>query len=89
MPESSIARTWNVCLPLLTFTVWGEVQAAKAPPSRLHSNPATARASVAVNVKVACFFLVLSLGPLVIAALGAMLSPAAGSPPGGGADDAG
>ena len=46
------------------------MQAAKAPPSSEHSKPATARASVPVNSNVAGFFLVLSLGPLVIVVSG-------------------
>jgi len=52
----------------LTFRLSGEVQAANAVPSRLHSN--VEPVSEELNSNVAVFFLVLSLGCFVIVVSG-------------------
>src|SRR6266508_2811897 len=83
LPAASLARTWKLCLPFLTWTVWGEVHGWKGPSSSLHSN--VELGSVEVNSKVAVFFLVLSLGFLVIWVSGAAVSPSPPPPSGGGA----
>ena len=86
LPAWSVARTSNVCLPFLTFTVCGEVQLENGPPSRPHWKLATALASVPVNSNVAVFCRVFSWGPAVIATVGGVESFAGGvtSPEGGG-----
>src|SRR6266540_205327 len=82
LPAASLARTWKLCLPFLTLTVWGEVHGWKGPSSSLHSN--VEMGSDEVNSKLAVFFLVLSCGPLMIVALGAAVSPGSPPPPSGG-----
>ena len=74
LPPASVAVTEKVCLPFLTVTVNGEVQALNSCfPSRMQLNVAPGSSEVNVNVAFARFFLVLtfSFGPPVIVAVGA------------------
>ena len=72
-PAGSLARTWKVWDPLgKAVYVLGLVHAAKAAVSSLHSK--VEPASVAVNVNVAVFGLLLPLGPPVIVVSGAVVS---------------
>jgi hypothetical protein len=74
LPALSMARTENVCSPWLRpVTVFGLVQAAKAPPSRAHSNETSASLSEKLNVA-----LVLATSPCVL--LGSMSGAGGASP---------
>ncbi len=71
LPAASTARTSNVCGPSASVVVSGVVQAAKAAPSRLHSNVAPASE---LNANVGELFLVGPLGPAVSVVSGAVRS---------------
>src|SRR4051794_559558 len=71
LPTASTARTWNECLPFDTFSISGETQGSKPEPSRLHWKLVPGSD---VNSNSACFFLVLSLGRLVIVVSGGVVS---------------
>jgi DNA-binding NarL/FixJ family response regulator len=76
LPAVSVERTRSVCLPRFRTSARGEVQAAKATPSRLHSS--SEPASVELNWKLTrlVFLLVLTTagGPTLIRVLGAVAS---------------
>ena len=68
-----VAATWKVCDPFAKLEyVFGEVQALKADPSRLHVN--VDPVMVAVKLKLAEVVLTVPVGPAVIVVSGARLT---------------
>jgi hypothetical protein len=55
--NAALAETSKVCLPFLTWNVWPEVQGWQP-------------GGIEANSKLACFFFVFALGPLVICVSG-------------------
>jgi len=79
LDAASIARTWKVSEPLAKpVYCFGEAQALKAAPSRLHSNAEFG--SVDEKVNVASLVFTVPDGPESMVVLGGVVSFGAGAP---------